>query len=432
MMATSQAISAGKFQAGDLNQIMNNGLPVWTLLAKGMHKTVPELRDLSSHGKLLASDVLPVLQEQMHKDYGGAMAKQSQTLSGQWSTMQDTFSQGMAKVLEPMVPLIKDALPGAMSIMGKAMEGGGKGLEKLIGWVKGGKDGFTDLRSAVIDCNGHLIDDSTNLEIVGGIFQIVGGKVKDFTQSGIAALVKWFRDELLPALSKASDVIMPKVKDAFNSVSDTMKKHQDIIKAVQAAFTIVGKFITDLLIPALAWLAGVIVDQVGPQFKAWAAVMSNVVIPAIKFLLQVFIAVVGGILNAAAKAFGWVPGVGPKLKSAASAFDQFARDANNALNRITDKTVKVSIVHVEAGTYTNFGTGHALAMASGGIVTRPTFALVGEAGPEAVVPLSGRGGLGGDINVTINGFMGNEDAIQRQVTDAVRRATNRGYGTAFA
>src|SRR5690606_33651448 len=34
------------------------------------------------------------------------------------------------------------------------------------------------------------------------------------------------------------------------------------------------------------------------------------------------------------------------------------------------------------------------ALAAGGIVTRPTLALVGEAGPEAVVPLD-RGGIGG-------------------------------------
>src|SRR5690606_33470099 len=39
------------------------------------------------------------------------------------------------------------------------------------------------------------------------------------------------------------------------------------------------------------------------------------------------------------------------------------------------------------------------ALASGGIVTRPTLALVGEAGPEAVVPLDGQGF--GTVNITI-------------------------------
>jgi tape measure domain-containing protein len=87
---------AGKFQAGDLNQIMTNGLPVWTILSKAMHKSVPELRDLASHGKLLAKDVLPALQSQMHKDYGGAMAEAVPDPQRLWSTFQDTIHLGMA------------------------------------------------------------------------------------------------------------------------------------------------------------------------------------------------------------------------------------------------------------------------------------------------------------------------------------------------
>jgi hypothetical protein len=39
--------------------------------------------------------------------------------------------------------------------------------------------------------------------------------------------------------------------------------------------------------------------------------------------------------------------------------------------------------------------------ALGGIFTRPTRALIGEAGPEAVIPLSKAAGLGA-VNVTVN------------------------------
>ena len=42
------------------------------------------------------------------------------------------------------------------------------------------------------------------------------------------------------------------------------------------------------------------------------------------------------------------------------------------------------------------------ALAEGGIVTSPTLALIGEAGPEAVVPLDRAGGIGGGMNVTVN------------------------------
>lgn len=41
-------------------------------------------------------------------------------------------------------------------------------------------------------------------------------------------------------------------------------------------------------------------------------------------------------------------------------------------------------------------------LAEGGIVTSPTLALIGERGPEAVIPLNRAGGMGGGANITIN------------------------------
>lgn len=55
------------------------------------------------------------------------------------------------------------------------------------------------------------------------------------------------------------------------------------------------------------------------------------------------------------------------------------------------------------------------AMAQGGIVTSPTLALIGEAGPEAVVPLSKMGQMGSNIQVTVT------SADPRAVVDALVR-----------
>ena len=67
-------------------------------------------------------------------------------------------------------------------------------------------------------------------------------------------------------------------------------------------------------------------------------------------------------------------------------------------------------------------------LAQGGIVRRPTVAMIGEAGPEAVVPLGGRGGgLGGDTyNVTINNPVGRADEIADEVFRAMERLQRRG------
>jgi len=55
------------------------------------------------------------------------------------------------------------------------------------------------------------------------------------------------------------------------------------------------------------------------------------------------------------------------------------------------------------------------AMATGGIVTSPTMALIGEAGPEAVIPLSKMGSIGGGVTINVNG--GDPQAV----VDALRR-----------
>jgi len=50
-------------------------------------------------------------------------------------------------------------------------------------------------------------------------------------------------------------------------------------------------------------------------------------------------------------------------------------------------------------------------LAQGGIVTSPTLAIIGEAGPEAVVPLDRMGSMGGGNNITINVQGGDPNAV---------------------
>ena len=65
-------------------------------------------------------------------------------------------------------------------------------------------------------------------------------------------------------------------------------------------------------------------------------------------------------------------------------------------------------------------------LANGGIVTRPTLALIGEAGPEAVVPL-GKGGGMGTVNITINGAVDPVSTARqiRQILDQDARRQGR-------
>jgi hypothetical protein len=59
------------------------------------------------------------------------------------------------------------------------------------------------------------------------------------------------------------------------------------------------------------------------------------------------------------------------------------------------------------------------AMATGGIVTSPTMALIGEAGPEAVIPLDKMGSMGGGVTINVNG--GDPNAVVQALRTYMRQ-----------
>jgi len=67
--------------------------------------------------------------------------------------------------------------------------------------------------------------------------------------------------------------------------------------------------------------------------------------------------------------------------------------------------------------------------AEGGVVTRPTLAMVGEKGPEAIIPLSQMGGMGGGVTVNVTGGLSTSAEIGQAVVNAIR-AYNRSAGPA--
>lgn len=191
MIAVSQSLSAGKIKLGDMNQLMNNGLPVWKLMSEATGKSVAQLQNMISHGKLLSADILPKLQKQMEKDYGGAMAKQGQTLAGVWSTLQDTISIGLGNALAPLVPMLSKLVPEAADVMGKA-------LTFLSGLIVATVDGFQGGEKKLTGFAG----------VVEGIGQKVGGLVGALTGTGkevegaaepYAKLGEEIRNEVIPA-----------------------------------------------------------------------------------------------------------------------------------------------------------------------------------------------------------------------------------------
>ena len=68
-----------------------------------------------------------------------------------------------------------------------------------------------------------------------------------------------------------------------------------------------------------------------------------------------------------------------------------------------------------------------LALATGGIVNSPTAALIGEAGPEAVIPLDRMGSMGGStVNIVVNGSVTSEGDLVNAIRNAILQGQNNG------
>ncbi|RYB90998.1 hypothetical protein EUA93_18865 [Nocardioides oleivorans] len=119
----------------------------------------------------------------------------------------------------------------------------------------------------------------------------------------------------------------------------------------------------------------------------------------------------GGVLGKLHSMIDTITGLGGKITSAASGmWDGLGNSFKGVINRMigwwNNLSFSVDIPDKIPGLPDSFSitTPNIPYLANGGIVTRPTLAVIGEAGPEAVVPLNGRYGMGPTtvINMTVS------------------------------
>lgn len=230
-------------------------------------------------------------------------------------------------------------------------------------------------------------------------------------------LTGWFRDELMPALDDAAKKVWPALLSAVDSVKQSIKDNQGLFVALRDVFRQLGRALTDVVIPAMADIYRVELPALGKalgwgltsirlQADAWT-ILAIVALQSLKVLFLAAVSTFDGILTAADKALGWMPKYGPKIHAARLAFDDFKDGTVSALDAAIDEAKKLhaelnfkpAVIRVHykidkppvksiqgVPIFQSFGAEGA--GATGAVVNRPTVALIGEAGPEAVVPLN--------------------------------------------
>jgi tape measure domain-containing protein len=249
ILAVTQSMGKGKVQAEEMMQITEAGIPIWPLLAKAMGKTIPELQAMAQKGELLSSDVFPLLEKQMGKDYGGAMAKQSKTLSGVWSTLMDTINMGLAKVLTPLLPMLTKLIPKGAEILGQVFDGLSGSIETVMGWFHGAGDAGSGLAST---------------------WSTVFAAVRGFITDNLATFQAWW-GSIQGIFTGLRDLVVA----IWGRITEFWADHgQVILDSVQT----VWGFIKTIISSALAVIQGVIRAAIavvtGDWSGAWEAIKS--------------------------------------------------------------------------------------------------------------------------------------------------------------
>ena len=217
------------------------------------------------------------------------------------------------------------------------------------------------------------------------------------------------------AIGKAFEAIWGFIKTVFNWVKDNWEL---LLIILTGPFGLAVAFVMAFKDQIIGFIKGVI-DWITNNWKLILAIITGpfgLAFAAILHFKDSVIGVFNGLKDLAATIFD---GIGAAYKgvinAVISALEKGLNFAIKGLNTILDGIDKA------AGPWVNFGEIPDVKLprlAEGGITTGPTIAMIGEKGPEAIIPLDRLGNMGGNtINITVTSADPNAvvAALQRYV-----------------
>jgi hypothetical protein len=284
----------------------------------------------------------------------------------------DIFSQATQTVTDMSVALGQDGKNSAIQL-GKALNDPIKGITALsrvgVTFTAQQKDQIKTL----VESGNRM---GAQKVILGELTKEFGGSAAAQATAGDKARTSWknMQEEvgtkLIPVIDKLETWLSTKIVPALMNVVDFISRNIAVIGplaavigtviAVVKAWTLAQAALDvvltanpiGLIIAAIAGLAVALViawkrsETFRDVVKGVFSTISNVVRHFAAFMadwfLQPLLTIFGLIIHGAAAAFGWIPGIGPKLKAAAHKFDQFKADVNSAIDKIRGvKKIKV-------------------------------------------------------------------------------------------
>jgi phage-related protein len=292
-----------------------------------------------------------------------------------------------------------------------------------------------------------LIIDQDALEAsarFGDALSDVRDSVTALKNRALAPVIEFFADNVLPMIT---DKVIPAVLELADKIGPHIQKFIEITVEKFAAFV---KFAQDRIIPIVKDLWERLTNLV-ERFREWANRVFPGVRDSFKRLKDPIIELWTNLKEAWTNVkelidnfrTGESDGKGFErfIDRLVSVFEFLLNVINlviGAVNKMLDVFRRVTeskafqallsgIGSIAGGIGSAVGRARGVVgLASGGIVTKPTLAMVGEGGePEAVIPLSKMGAMGGGVNITINTGVGDPEAIARDIRRILNDSTRR-------
>jgi hypothetical protein len=254
------------------------------------------------------------------------------------------------------------------------------------------------------------------------IFVSFGDYFKNVLVPAFQVLYNFIKDYIVPILEVTLFPVIKALSEAWQTVAAALVKNKDELEPLREAFfafagfirdyvaPIIGKFVSvtiGLIADVIAALIGVIADVTNfvgksiTKIKGFFEDLADLIVSGSKSIWQPFYNAFKSVLNA-------VIGIWNKL--------DFAIDISvpDWVPIVGGKGFKVADIFPDIPM-----------LANGGIVNSPTLAMIGEAGPEAVIPLNKSGMMGNTINLTVNGAI-DPESTARQIITILNNSNYRG------
>lgn len=345
----------------------------------------------------------------LNETFGGASAEYAKTYEGQLKRVnvaldesKETIGAALLPALGGLLEFVNGTVVPGLSKMGDTLQEEGLvgGFQKIFtaagDWLV--NDGLPMLRDKLAQLGGALVD-------------WIGPRIVPMLQKLgelIAAGANWILDEGLPLL-------VEKLTEWGQAFVDWIGPN--IAPMLQKLGELVAKIAVWALTEALPKIVEV-AGKLALALTSWAFQLAPDILKGLGLMVW---EILKKIPELAGKLAGGFADLGEMLgKGLVNGLIGMVNILIRKLNSLLEFTIPVPFapdIRVNAPDLPEIPK-----LASGGLVMGPTTALIGEAGPELVVPLEKAGTIGGNTyQITVQAGVGDPREIGRQVVDAIRQ-----------